>query len=266
MRKIVQPFNRSKALEVTYRKKLFAMLNEVLRAVREDIFEPLKTVGEDEVLTSDATPEAIANAFDGMYARFARFGAIGRFAKNLAGEVVGSAVRLSKEDFRNKVSKAIGVDLESVLAQENLNDFVSVQAQKNAGLISTIPTEFIGDVERIVMNGLTEGRTYRDIVHDIVGVDASVLSKFRGRLRTIARNETSTLIAQLDKERSERLGIKRGIYITSGDESVRPCHRELNREEFDLSKGAWSKTCGKFIFPGITDINCRCTFSPIIDL
>ena len=88
----------------------------------------------------------------------------------------------------------------------------------------------------------------------------------QNRIKTIARNEVQTINAQISLRRSESLGIKKGIYLTSGDERVRPCHKELDGVEYDLSKGAWSKKCQKYIQPGITDINCRCSFRPVIEV
>ena len=79
-------------------------------------------------------------------------------------------------------------------------------------------------------------------------------------------NEVQTINAQMNQKRNASLGIKEGIFRTSEDEKVRPCHKELNGVRYELSKGAWSKTCGRWIIPGVTDINCRCSFSPVIEV
>ena len=70
-------------------------------------------------------------------------------------------------------------------------------------------------------------------------------------------NEVQTINSQITLRRSQSLGITEGIFRTSEDEKVRTCHDELNGVKYLLKKGAWSKTCQKFIQPGITDINCR---------
>ena len=127
-----------------------------------------------------------------------------------------------------------------------------------------INLEYLKQVETIVNNGLTSGARYRTIENEITALVGSANSKLAGRIKTIARNEVQTINSQMTLRRSENLGITEGIYRTSKDERVRACHKELDGVKFRLKQGAWSKTCQKYIQPGITDINCRCSYSPII--
>lgn len=79
------------------------------------------------------------------------------------------------------------------------------------------------------------------------------------RAKLIARNETSSFIGAVELERARNLGIEEAIWRTSLDERVRKAHRELNGVKFRLDKGAYSKLEDRYLFPKVSDIQCRCT-------
>ena len=137
-----------------------------------------------------------------------------------------------------------------------MEDLFTLSKNKNKILITSLPEEYLKQVETIVNNGVVSGARYRTIEKEIIS-KTGANSKLAGRIKTIAMNEVQTINSQITLRRSESLGIKKGIFRTSKDERVRACHKELDGIEFVIAKGAWSKTCQKFIQPGITDINCR---------
>lgn len=192
--------------------------------------------------------------------------AIASFAQSTASQMVEKVGRANKNKFDRTVTRATGVDLGSIVTAEGLEDFIALSINKNVSLIESLPEEYLKQVEVIVNNGVVSGAKYSTIEKEILGKVGSANSHLAGRIKTIAMNEVQTINSQITLRRSENLGIKKGIYRTSEDERVRPCHAELNGIEYLLKKGAWSKSCGKFIQPGITDINCRCSYSPVIEV
>ena len=187
------------------------------------------------------------------------------FAQVAASSMVEKVGTANKGKFDRTVARATGVDLSSIITSEGLEDFTALSVNKNVSLIKSLPEEYLKQVETIVNNGVVSGARYETIAKEITK-KTGVNSKLANRIKTIARNEVQTINSQITLRRSESLGIKKGIYRTSKDERVRKCHDELDGVEFEIKKGAWSKTCSKFIQPGITDINCRCTYSPIIEV
>jgi len=188
------------------------------------------------------------------------------FAKNTASQMVEKVGKNNKRRFDKTVEKVTGVNLGGVVVSEGLSDFVELSINKNVSLIKSLPEEYLKSVETIVNNGVVNGTRYSEIAKQINAKVGSANSKLAGRIKTIARNEVQTINSQISLRRNQALGIKKGIYVTSDDERVRPCHAELDGKEYDLSKGAWSTKCQKFIQPGITDINCRCSFKPVIEV
>ena len=64
--------------------------------------------------------------------------------------------------------------------------------------------------------------------------------------------------------RMQSLGVTRGIWIhTSAGKTYRETHVKMDGKEFDLSKGLYDSAVGHNVFPG-SEVNCRCTYRPII--
>ena len=188
------------------------------------------------------------------------------FAESAASQVVEKISSANKNKFDRTVARATGVDLGGIVQTEGLEDLLTLSKRKNKILITSLPEEYLKQVETIVNNGVVSGARYSTIQKEIIS-KTGANSKLAGRIKTIAMNEVQTINSQITLRRSESLGITHGIYRTSQDEKVRTCHDELDGgDPYLLSEGKWSKTCSKFIQPGITDINCRCTYSPVIEV
>ena len=188
------------------------------------------------------------------------------FATQTSAGMVEAVGKKNLSRFERSIKGATGVNISSVISGEGLEDFVELQISKNVSLINSLPEEYLKQVEVIVNNGVLNGSRFSTIAEEITAKVGSANSKLAGRIKTIAMNEVQTINAQMSQRRTQALGISEGIFRTSEDEKVRPCHKELNGVKYELSKGAWSKTCQKWIIPGVTDINCRCSFSPVIEV
>ena len=235
----------------------------LIKAVNNELLPALKAQQSSYVV--DGIGNNLATIFRRLNANFSGNIMLG-FAQSTSTNMVEETSKRNKAKFDRAVKAATGVDLGMVVQEEGLADFIELSVNKNVGLIKSLPEQYLNQVETIVNNGVVNGTRFSDIAKEIVAKTGSANSKLAGRIKTIAMNEVQTINAQISQRRSQALGIKKGIYRTSEDERVRPCHAELNGVEYELSKGAWSKSCGRFIIPGVTDINCRCSFSPIIEV
>ncbi len=291
---IASPVKSQKGLEVAYRKQLNKLGKALLKSIRIELLPFLKS--QQPTYVADSAPadlSYIQDHFEGSeytldidYIRYrnsvlidsrlelsdgigSQLGAIFRrinsqfsgtamasFSEFTASEAVEKTARVNKQKFDRSVYRATGVDFGSVVTAEGLDDFIELSVNKNVSLIKSLPEEYLTQVETIVNNGVVSGARFRTIEKEIIG-KTGANSKLNNRIKTIARNEIQTINSQITLRRSETLGIKEGIYRDSNDEKVRKCHHELDGERYVLAKGAWSKTCQKFIQPGITDINCR---------
>lgn len=270
--KIATPTKSLKGLEKKYQRQLNKLGKALIASVRVEVLAYLKAnqssfVADGIIIASsarDGIGDQLGVIFRRLNAAFSGTAAFG-FAQNTASQMVERVGKSNKDRFDRSVNRATGINLGSVVEAEGLEDFVALSVNKNVGLIKSLPEQYLGQVETIVNNGVVSGARYSTIQKEIIS-KTGANSKLANRIKTIARNEIQTINSQITLRRSEALGIKKGIFRTSEDERVRPCHAELNGVEYVIAKGAWSKTCGKFIQPGITDINCRCSYSPIIEV
>ena len=260
--KIAPAVKPLKSQEVAYRKQINKLGKALMVAVKKDVLEYLKS--NQESYTLDGIGDQLGLIFGLLNARFSG-NIAASFAMTTATNMVNSTAKSNRQKFGKSIARATGVDPTSVMASEGLEDFVKLQINTNIDLINNLSEDYLKQIKVIVNNGVASGARYSTIEKQILGKVGTANSKLANRIKTIATNEIQTINAQMSLRRSENLGIKQGIYRTSEDEVVRPCHKELNGFQYALNKGAWSVTCQKYIQPGITDINCRCTYSPVIN-
>jgi SPP1 gp7 family putative phage head morphogenesis protein len=251
----VRPVKSLKGLEKQYQRELMKLGRLMAVAVRKEILNPLKAQESSYVL-KDGIAENLAKNFELLNKQFSGVATLS-FANQTAEQAVLKTEKANKKKFDQSIKAATGVDLGSIITAEGLEDFTEISVNNNVNLITSLPEEYLKSVETIVNQGVASGARYSTIEKQITAKLGSANSKLSGRIKTIARDQIQTINSQLTLRRSEKLGITKGIYRTSEDERVRKCHKELNGVEYELAKGAWSKTCQKFIQPGITDINCR---------
>jgi SPP1 gp7 family putative phage head morphogenesis protein len=260
--KIAAPVKSLKGQELLYRRELNKLGKLLAKAVNEEVLMYLKA--QESTYVMDGIGSQLELIFNRLNARFSGTVSAG-FAKTTASKMVMMVTRTNKKRFDKTIERATGVDLGGILAAEGLEDFVELSVNGNVSLIKSLSEEHLKNVETIVTNGVKSGAKYSTIAKEILGIKG-VNSKLAGRIKTIAMNEVQTINSQITLRRSENLGITKGIYRTSKDERVRKSHKELDGVEYVLKKGAYSSIAQKWIQPGITDINCRCSYSPVINL
>ena len=250
-----------KPIEQSYVKELNKSVGKVLiNLVKTHLLPFLK---ENEAnYTKDSDAEKLAEIAKAMELPFA-----GTFSQSIAEKTVNAVAEKNAARFNEAIpfDKLQGINLARMISNEKLDDFVKLSIAQNSTLIKSIPSQFLNEVQGIVYNSYTQGLRYSEIEKKLIGMVGSAGSKLAGRIKTIARTETQKINSQLTKIRSQALGIKKGIWQSSKDERVRASHAKLNGVEFDLEEGAWSDIEKKFLFPGM-EINCRCSYKPVIDL
>ena len=247
-------------MEIEYYKSLKAYVNEIKKYTREELLPALKKLQSRYI--ADSYADDLKRIFENMQVRFASTAPL-----FMASSIVKKVEKINAERTARTLNASLGIDVSGLLQTEGIQAFTEAQIAKNAQLIKSIPQEFQKQIETIVYNGVTSGQNYTQIAKQIAGRKdiSSVFGKLDNRVKLIARNERSTINAQITKKRQEELGIKRAVWRTSDDERVRPCHAIRNGKEYDISKGLYSSCDGKTLFPG-EEINCRCIAIPKIEV
>lgn len=222
------------------------------RKVRASIMPLLKSLEKDYI--GDAGyADILEQALNSMRVSF---NALDIRAKEMAEDFTKGLDTAHKAKTFKNIEKAIGINLQSVVAQEGIKDIMVASTQENVALIRSIPQEYLKKVENIVWRGTTEKSSSTSMISDLVKL-GNITEK---RAKLIARDQTAKLNAALTETRQQNLGIEEYIWRTSEDSRVRESHDEHNGKIF-----RWDSPPKNTGHPG-QDIQCRCIPQPILRL
>lgn len=167
--------------------------------------------------------------------------------------------RFAKDQLESQIQSALGVSLPAAV-DRGIRKSVDAAVSRNVSLIKSIPQTYFEQVEKITVAGLAGGRRHEAIAKDLeerFGVAES-------SARLVARDQTLTAMAEVNRIRQENMGVTRYIWRSVQDERVRNAH-----DEFDGNTYSWDDPPGdgspqEGTHPG-TAINCRCYADPILD-
>lgn len=138
------------------------------------------------------------------------------------------------------------------------NDVMQATIGEQVGLIRSIASQHLGEVEGLVMRSVSTGR-------DLGTLTAQIEDRFgvtRRRAALIARDQNNKATASITRVRQRGLGITEAIWMHSrGGKEPRPSHVEFSGQRYDIEKGAFLD--GEWVWPG-TAINCRCISKSVI--
>lgn len=248
-KKKLSPIKNPKSVEVTYRKELLVLVRQ-LKHDTDLYIIPLLYDLEPEYV-KDAFAKTLEEAFNRLRSMYTRVDVL---ARSLSDYFVKSGDRLNKKNFYSSVENAVGVNLQTIIQKENIEDILVATTRENVNLIKTIPEEYFKKIESVVFKGTLQSNSAKGMMEEIRQIGG--VSEKRAKL--IARDQTSKLNSALTKKRSEDLGIEEYVWRTSEDERVRDTHEKNNGKTFRFDTPP--PVTGH---PG-NDIQCRCVAQPII--
>lgn len=235
----------SLAFRRAYLAEMRRVLHAIAAATRAEIIPSYRTE-----LTTDA--------------RESNFEALRRVVKGLmsaTNETVKRLVELESikhtERFAAGARQAFKIDLQGIIATEDLEAYVEAAALRNAGLVTGMTDDLVKRIQTVTTNSLISGETVGSLQKKLKR--EFELSDARARL--IARDQTSKLNADLNRIRQQQAGVNEYDWLTSREERVREDHRRVNGkrykygEQTDVNSGAE---------PG-QDIQCRCIAQAVIE-
>lgn len=175
-------------------------------------------------------------------------------AQVLAKKFTSSVDEVNRKRFYSALEASVGVNLQSILQNERLDDVLIATTRENVALIRSIPEEFFKKLETIVFTGTTQGSRAQSMIREIVALGHSTTK----RAKLISRDQTSKLNSALSQQRQQNLGIEEYIWRTASDDRTRPSHASKNGKIF-----RWDSPPKDTGHPG-RDVQCRCVAVPII--
>lgn len=169
---------------------------------------------------------------------------------------VTNANQANKQRFYRAMESAIGVNLNTIVQDEGLEDILVATTRENVSLIKSIPDEYFKKIETIVFTGTTQGSNAGSMIKQIRDLGHSTTK----RAKLIARDQSSKLNSALSQQRQQNLGVEEYIWVTADDGRVRESHADNDGKRF-----RWDDPPKKTGHPG-NDIQCRCVARPIINI
>jgi len=164
--------------------------------------------------------------------------------------------RWHRDRWAGSVRRATGFDPEFLIADLTAAPEVKAFQEWASGLIKNVSEGAQQRIESATFRAVTQELPRRVLANDVI----KAMKIGRARAALIARDQANKLAGKLDELRHREAGVDRYRWETARDERVRPTHRRNQGKIFE-----WSKAPRVTGHPR-TEINCRCTAQPFIDL
>ncbi len=240
--------------EKAYYAALRSMLAEMARETRESIIPAYEAEQKQKRAPRAYTGDADEFWFSRLWALTV---ALQRVASDSVNRILGMEAVRHTDQFMAAAKKAIGIDLRSVVQQEDLADYLTAAAARNVSLITGLADDTVKRIEQTVLNNSIAGNsvtTLRKALQEDFGIADR-------RARLIARDQTAKLNSDMNRIRQEQAGVTSYSWLTSRDERVRERHRRLDGKVYK-----WGEATGaeQGLPPG-QPINCRCVARGIVE-
>lgn len=176
----------------------------------------------------------------------------------------------SLREWKKAVKNTLGIDLlDDYYKGDFYESAIRRWTDENVLKIKSIPSQTLGEMQKIVSDGYQNGETITTITKSIQEFYRVTKSK----ARALARDQVSTLNSQITQLQQKDAGCTRYRWSDSRDSRVRDCHRSLNGKifEWDNPPEMWYSTksrgivtTGRRCNPG-EDYACRCVAIPVFD-
>jgi SPP1 gp7 family putative phage head morphogenesis protein len=262
-RQAVRQARQPSAPRVAYLRGILQMVDAMHARVRRDLLPALRPIIEAH---NALRPDAIELRIDATGGRTAA--EIERIRKELEREIPERRIALlaeqnalrvaehSRKELNKQVRTVANIDVHAdpAILAGHIETFV----EDNVRLVKSLMTDELDDLKGIVLRGARAGLRYEDIADDIV----EKFGATKRRAALIARDQVTTLNAELTRIRQQQVGIEQYTWSTVKDERVRKSHRAL--EGTTQRWDAPPTVDGQPAHPG-QPINCRCQAIPDVD-
>ncbi len=253
---IVLPrINPNVGLEMAYRKKLDAMIDQMHRSVSYWIKAAYRQ-NTPEIAQDESPAMAMRRLMRQLTGHWNK--QFAKLAKQFAPEFVRRNGRLSDQAFK-KALKDAGFTVEFHLTPA-VNDVMQASIGENVSLIRSIPQQYLTEVEGMVLRSVQAGRDLGALNQDLL--DRYAITKRRAAL--ISRDQNNKATSVINRARQLDLGITEAIWHHSHAGKVpRPSHVDMDGKVYKVAKGMWDEDEQAWVLPGQL-INCRCQAKSIM--
>lgn len=255
--KVLRPVHPNVGIEVAYRRRLDAMVDEMQRSYRRWLVAQYRATPPR--MAMDATPaQELQRKLRGLGKQW-----LDRFedaAPKLARWFARSSGRRSQAALQ-KILKDAGISVQFQMTP-NVRDIFEATVSENVSLIKSIASQYHTEIEGLVMRSVTAGRDLAFLTDELerrYGVT-------RRRAAFIARDQNNKATATITRARQQEVGITEAIWLHShGGKEPRKTHLANTGKRYNVAEGWFDPDpkVRRHIWPGEL-INCRCVSKPVV--
>lgn len=258
MAKTLDPVHPNEGDRIAYQRKLDALIRDMHRSVAYWVLAKYRA-NTPEIVAMDASPAMTLRVLMRKLSRrwLKRFDDL---APELATYFADLSTDRSDVALRQAMKRAgWTVKFRPTRAQ---NDAYQAIIGENVGLIKSIPSDYLTQVEGMVMRSVQAGRDLSEVsalMEERYGITAR-------RAAFIARDQNNKATAVMTRVRQDSLGITEAVWVHSaGGKEPRATHVAAGQAQtrYKVSEGWYDPDLGRNIWPG-TEPNCRCVCRSVI--
>lgn len=255
-----EPLQHNAAVSVRYVNALSALTAQMTAQVKRDVVKLFKTDAAAAHFATDATIasqsrillSSLSSRFEALFAKKAR---------PLAEGMINAAEKSGRASLHSSLQKLSGgMSLKTSVSNPVLQNIYKASVVENVGLIKSIASEYLRQVEGAVMRSITTGNGLQDLI--------PALEKFEGvthrRAKNIALDQTRKVYNSINRGRMEAIGVRQFMWHHSGGGAhPREDHQEMDGEVYSFDNlPVIDQRTGERGIPGQAP-NCKCTMSPV---
>ena len=249
----IPPSRPNAGVQAAYRKRLDALIREMQDSIVYWLRAAYRA-NDPEIAMDDSPASSLKKAMRRLSRRWQR--RFDEIADPLAKRFVESAMRAADVSLAQRLrDRGFSVQFKLTAAA---NDVAQASVFENVGLIKSIASEHLQEVEGLVMRSVQQGRRLDELTKQLA--DRYGITKRRAAF--IARDQNNKATATITRVRQESLGLTKARWRHShAGKKPRPSHVAADGKEYDVRTGMLID--GKYIRPG-EEPNCRCASESII--
>jgi len=249
--KVLRPIHPNCGIEAEYRKRLNALVTEMLDSIEYWLAAEYRATG----LAQDDLP---ANRLQSAMSRLTRQWQ-DKFNDAAAklGLWFAAKTKIYSDLSMTSRLKDVGMSVDFRMTRP-MRDAYQAVIHEQVGLIRSIASEHLQEVQGLVMRSVQQGRNLGELSKELqkrYGVT-------KRRAALISRDQSNKATATLTRVRQQEIGVTQAIWKHShAGKHPRPSHVKADGETYDIEKGMYLD--GEWLLPGVA-INCRCVSQSII--
>ena len=248
---LLPPPRPSWSAEVAYLRALRALLRGLAALVRDDI----APAAERTRLRLDAG--FTADVEEGEWEEFERTAArLTAVAETTVSTVLSLEAQRHTKEFMTIAKRALGIDLTSIVREEDLGDYLDLASQRSANLIRSLSNDTYKKIKDRTLSTVLSGTPASEYQKQL----AAEFGFSDRRAKVIARDQIGKLNADITRIRQQQAEINEYDWITSQDERVRQLHQSLSGNRYKYGE----RTGAEGGLPPGQPIMCRCYAQGVI--